>query len=133
MSTPQLFYGSVWWNTEYKYISTDWPDIVDLSIVVIRSTIIIISIFYSVVVIVVALFRVLRQLHDLNMKKYVISEERRIKERRIVLSVLRNLGYPLVLIICGKKYHIWDARNSQFHCFSIQSNLFQFALQKQLL
>ncbi|KAL1920702.1 uncharacterized protein VTP21DRAFT_1079 [Calcarisporiella thermophila] len=98
-TTPQLFYRKAWWNTNYKYISNDWPYETELALGIVRSIIILASILYSLIIVIISLCRVFRTIQ--KMKKGRVKESKaRDKEIRILLSVLRNLGYPLVLIVC---------------------------------
>ncbi|KAL1920712.1 uncharacterized protein VTP21DRAFT_1089 [Calcarisporiella thermophila] len=98
-TTPQLFYGNVWWNSEYDYISSDWPYEIDLLSEVLRSVITFGSIMYSIIIICISLHKVFETIRKMEKDRVKKFNNRKL-ELQVIVSVMRVLGYPLVLIIC---------------------------------
>ncbi|KAL1920703.1 uncharacterized protein VTP21DRAFT_1080 [Calcarisporiella thermophila] len=99
VTTPQLFYRKAWWNIEYKYISTDWPYETELALNIVQSSIILASILYSIIIIIISLHKVFETIRKMEKDRVKKFENRKI-ELQVIVSVIRVLGYPLVLIIC---------------------------------
>ncbi|KAL1923859.1 uncharacterized protein VTP21DRAFT_6894 [Calcarisporiella thermophila] len=100
LAAPYLFYGKLWWNNEKKIFGSNWPTHIVLAMNILHSSVIFACIFYSITLILTTLGIVLRRLDNMNKGQTTIKSENRERQRKIIQSVVRLLGYPLVLIIC---------------------------------
>ncbi|KAL1923617.1 uncharacterized protein VTP21DRAFT_8597 [Calcarisporiella thermophila] len=100
LSSPFLFYGNLVYNSKIKIIILDWPFGLELALTVLVSVVVFACILYSFTIIFACAIKVFSMVFRVRREKDLHGEKNRLRERLVMMSVTRLLGYPLVLIIC---------------------------------
>ncbi|KAL1923616.1 uncharacterized protein VTP21DRAFT_8596 [Calcarisporiella thermophila] len=99
-SSPLLFYGNLLYNSKLKILILNWPYEIELANTVLVSVVVFACILYSFTVIFACAIKVFTTISRERREVDLRGEQYRLRERLVMTSMIRLLGYPLVLIIC---------------------------------
>ncbi|KAL1916129.1 uncharacterized protein VTP21DRAFT_6133 [Calcarisporiella thermophila] len=100
LCSPTLFYGGMGYDPKQHRGILDWPYEANLIRVVVFITVISLCLLYSFTIIFFCAIKVFSMVFRVRREKDLHGEKNRLRERLMIMSVLRLLGYPAVLILC---------------------------------